>query len=107
MSASAAIVWFRQDLRLRNNPALHAAVQTGAPVIPVYIWSPEEEGKWAPGSASRWWLHHSLSALDKQLRERGSRLILAQGPALHALQKLAADTDAGSVFWNKRYEPAA
>jgi deoxyribodipyrimidine photo-lyase len=107
MSANAAIVWFRQDLRLRNNPALHAAARRGAPVIPVYIWSPEEEGKWAPGSASRWWLHHSLSALDKQLRERGSRLILAHGPALPTLQKLAADTNAGEVFWNRRYEPAA
>jgi deoxyribodipyrimidine photo-lyase len=74
MSLPAAIVWFRQDLRLRNNPALHAATVSGAPVIPVYIWSPEEEGDWAPGSASRWWLHRSLASLDDQLRRRGSRL---------------------------------
>jgi deoxyribodipyrimidine photo-lyase len=103
----AAIVWFRQDLRLRNNPALHAAATSGGPVIPLYIWSPEEEGDWPPGAASRWWLHHSLRALDEELRERGSRLILARGPALRVLKKLVADTGANAVYWNKRYEPAA
>ena len=103
----AVIVWFRQDLRLADNPALHAAVQTGQPVIPVYIWSPEEEGEWAPGAASRWWLHHSLTALAKDLDSRGSRLILAKGRALTVLKKLAAATGATAVHWNKRYEPAA
>jgi deoxyribodipyrimidine photo-lyase len=103
----ATIVWFRQDLRLRDNPALHAAVATGTPVIPVYIWSPEEEGDWAPGAASRWWLHHSLAALDQDLRERGSRLILARGRAADVLKKLAANTGATAVHWNRRYEPAA
>lgn len=107
MSDGAAIVWFRQDLRLRDNPALHAAAATGLPVLPVYIWSPEEEGDWAPGGASRWWLHHSLNSLDESLRERGSRLILARGRAPEVLRKLAADTGATCVHWNKRYEPAA
>jgi deoxyribodipyrimidine photo-lyase len=105
--AGASIVWFRQDLRLRNNPALHAAVRGGRAVVPLYIWSPEEEGDWAPGGASRWWLHHSLSALDTDLRKRGSRLILAPGPALEALKKVAKQTGAESVYWNRRYEPAA
>jgi deoxyribodipyrimidine photo-lyase len=103
----ATIVWFRQDLRLRDNPALHAAVATGAPVIPVYIWSPEEEGEWVPGAASRWWLHHSLTALAQEIESRGSRLILARGRALRVLKKLATATGATAVHWNKRYEPAA
>lgn len=103
----ATIVWFRQDLRLRDNPALHAAAARDAPLIPVYIWSPEEEGEWAPGAASRWWLHHSLSALDKSLRERGSQLILARGSALEVLGGLASRFHAAAVFWNRRYEPAA
>jgi len=107
MSGGATLVWFRQDLRLRDNPALHAAAATGLPVIPVYIWSPEEEGEWAPGAASRWWLHHSLLALDQELKKRGSRLVLARGRALQVLRKLAADTGATSVHWNRRYEPAA
>jgi len=103
----AVIVWFRQDLRLKDNPALHAAVETGQPVIPVYIWSPEEEGDWAPGAASKWWLHQSLQALAADLESRGSRLILARGRALAVLKKLAASTGATAVHWNKRYEPAA
>lgn len=105
--SGAVIVWFRQDLRLRDNPALHAAAVRGLPVIPVYIWSPEEEGDWPPGAASRWWLHQSLAALNETLRDRGSRLVLARGPAFDVLRDLAARTRAGAVFWNRRYEPAA
>ncbi len=57
------LVWFRQDLRLADNPALQAAVKRGEPIIPVYLWAPEDEGDWPPGAASRWWLHQSLIAL--------------------------------------------
>lgn len=101
------IVWLRQDLRLRDNPALHAATSLGAAVIPVYIWSPEEEGDWPPGAATRWWLHHSLASLADSLAERGSRLIIARGPALETLRTLAEKTSATAVYWNRRYEPAA
>src|SRR5262249_7306394 len=105
--SGTAVVWFRQDLRLRNNPALHAALSSGDAVIPLYIWSPAEEGDWPPGAASRWWLHHSLQALDSALRERGSRLILASGPASSVLLRVAAEIGASAVYWNRRYEPAA
>ncbi len=105
--SAATIVWFRQDLRLRDNPALHAAAAAGQAVVPVYIWSPEEEGEWAPGAASRWWLHHSLAALSKELESRGSRLILARGTALSILKRLVEETGATAVHWNRRYEPAA
>jgi deoxyribodipyrimidine photo-lyase len=105
--SGGTIVWFRQDLRLRDNPALHAAAAKGGPVIPVYIWSPQEEGEWAPGSASRWWLHQSLIALNKELRQQGSRLILASGRTPGVLKKLAAEAGAVAIHWNKRYEPAA
>jgi deoxyribodipyrimidine photo-lyase len=102
-----AIVWFRQDLRLADNPALDAAVKRGQPIIPLYIWAPEDEGDWPPGAASRWWLHQSLHALDIALRERGSRLILAKGRAVEVLSALARQSGATAVFWNRRYEPAA
>ena len=103
----ATIVWFRQDLRLEDNPALSAAAARGGPVVPVYIWAPEEEGKWAPGAASRWWLHQSLSALDAALRPLGSRLILRRGGSLAALSGLIRECGASAVFWNRRCEPAA
>ena len=71
------VVWFRLDLRLlQDNPPLHAAIARRGPVIPVYVLADNAEGKWAPGGASRWWLHQSRGALDAALRERGSRLDL-------------------------------
>ena len=102
-----SIVWFRQDLRLLDQPALGAAVLRGAPVIPLYIWAPEEDGDWPPGAASRWWLHHSLASLDQSLRARGSRLILRRGPSLAAIRQIAAATGASHLYFNRLYEPAA
>lgn len=102
-----AIVWFRQDLRLADNPALLAAASRGEPIIPVYIWAPEEEGAWPLGAASRWWLHQSLKQLDTSLRQLGSRLILRRGPTLATLQYLLKTTGSEAVYWNRRYEPAA
>jgi deoxyribodipyrimidine photo-lyase len=99
-------LWFRHDLRLADNPALLAAVRHGGPVIPVFIWSPEDEGRWPPGAASRWWLHQSLAELDASLRQRGSRLIIRRGPALEAIRELLNFTGAAAVYWNRRYEPA-
>ena len=71
---SASIVWFRNDLRLADNPALIAALGSGRPVVPVYVLDAETEGVRATGAASRWWLHHSLASLDASLRALGSRL---------------------------------
>jgi len=105
--SAAGIVWYRQDLRLRDNPALSAACERGTPVIPLYIWSPEEEGGWPPGAAARWWLHQSLRSLDASLRERGLRLIIRRGPTLEALRTVIRTTGATAVYWNRRYEPAA
>ncbi|HUA66427.1 MAG TPA: deoxyribodipyrimidine photo-lyase [Alphaproteobacteria bacterium] len=101
-----SIVWYRLDLRLSDNPALVAAAKRGGEVVPIFIWSPEEEGDWFPGSASRWWLHQSLAALEKQLREMGSRLIIRRGPSLQTLLAMVTETGATAVFWNRRYEPA-
>ncbi|TXH68387.1 MAG: deoxyribodipyrimidine photo-lyase [Lysobacteraceae bacterium] len=101
-----AIVWFRRDLRLGDNPALQAALDAGYVPIPVYIHAPEEEGAWAPGAASDAWRHHSLAALDADLRGRGARLRIFHAPSLQTLQTLAAACEAEAVFWNRRYEPA-
>ena len=86
MSPNATLVWFRLDLRVEDNRALCAAIDRGMPVIPVFVWSPDEEGTWPPGSASHWWLHQSLQALDAQLRGLGSRLIVTQGETLPTSQ---------------------
>ncbi|MBW8852558.1 MAG: deoxyribodipyrimidine photo-lyase [Xanthomonadales bacterium] len=101
-----AIVWFRNDLRLADHPALQAALDGGYAPIPVYIHAPEEEGDWAPGAAVLAWRRKSLAALDADLRKRGSRLRIFHAPTLQTLQTLAAACDAEAVFWNRRYEPA-
>jgi deoxyribodipyrimidine photo-lyase len=106
VSQPPVIVWFDRELRLIDHPALESAVATGRPVLPVFIWSPEDEAPWAPGAASRWWLHQSLGALDASLRARGSKLIVRQGPAAETLLSLATETGADRVFWSRRYEPA-
>ncbi len=103
---STAIVWFRRDLRLRDNPALQAAIEAGHDVIPVYIHAPHEEGAWAPGAASDAWLHHSLQQLDAQLRAIGSALLLRSGDSMAQLQALIAESGAEAVYWNRKYEPA-
>jgi deoxyribodipyrimidine photo-lyase len=100
-SKPLAIVWFFRDLRLSDNPALSAAAKLGK-VVPVFIWTPEEEGAWPPGAASRWWLHHSLKSLTASL----GGLVIRRGPSLAALRQLVKETGATAVFWNRRYEPA-
>ncbi len=101
-----SIVWFRQDLRLDDNPALRAAVAAGDAVVPVFLWGAKEES-WPPGAASRWWLHRSLKALDTSLRAAGSRLIVRRGKVSAVLKELVRETGAEKVFWNQLYEPAA
>lgn len=106
ISNRPTIVWFRRDLRLADNPALHEAAQQGGPIIPVFIWAPEEEAPWEPGGAGRWWLHHSLDALGQALAAKGSRLIVRRGSTLETLKQLLAETGAEGVMWNRLYEPA-
>jgi deoxyribodipyrimidine photo-lyase len=105
-TVSVAIVWFRRDLRLTDNPALAEALAAADAVVPVYIHAPEEEGAWAPGAASRWWLHRSLESLRRDLAARGNRLIVRRGPTLEVLSALARECGARSIHWNRLYEPA-
>lgn len=102
-----ALMWFRQDLRLTDNNALHAACAAYHDIIPVYVHAPEDAAPWSPGAASNWWLHHSLTALDESLRARGSRLIIRRGPAREAILALTAESGAKAVYWNRCMEPAA
>jgi deoxyribodipyrimidine photo-lyase len=97
------IVWFRDDLRLADNPALAEAAGHGAPILPVYVFDEESEGLRPLGGASRWWLHHSLAALGADLAARGAPLLLLRGAAEPAVLRLAEVVDAGAVHWNRRY----
>jgi deoxyribodipyrimidine photo-lyase len=103
---STAIMWFRRDLRLADNPALSAACAGADRVVLLYVHAPDEEGDWPPGAASRWWLHQSLGRLSAALRSRGAELHLRRGPSLDALLSVARATGADRVYWNRLYEPA-
>ena len=98
------LLWLRQDLRLHDHPALVAAAHHG-PVIPVYVLDDEAPGTWTIGAAQRWWLHHSLKALDSALRDKGSRLILRRGRAPEVLEALMAETGATAIHAIRHYEP--
>jgi deoxyribodipyrimidine photo-lyase len=106
-NSCGTIVWFRQDLRLHDNPALRAALQRGGWILAIYIRCDDEEADWPPGAASRWWLHQSLQQFSNALRTRDSRLILKVGPAHQVIRDLVKQSGADAVYWNRRYEPAA
>jgi len=99
------LVWFREDLRVSDNPALHAAAESGSPVLCVFIFDPEASGTNAPGGASRWWLHGSLTALDEALRKLGAELAVIEGAAEEIIPAIVAETDTTAIFWNRRYGP--
>ena len=103
---NSTIMWFRQDLRLADNAALDAAMAQG-PVLPVYVLDDEAAGAWRTGRAQRWWLHHSLVALDAALRERGTPLLFLRGDAVALLAALAEVVGAGVVHASRLYEPWA
>ena len=102
MTQKAAIVWFRQDLRLADNPALTQALEDGYAVIPVYILDDDHAGQWKMGGASRWWLYQSLTALNGHLREH---MVFRLGKADEILPDIIQDTGAQAVYWNRCYEP--
>ena len=104
--STTALVWFRRDLRLADNPALQAAVKAHDHVVPVFIHAPDEEAPWQPGAASQWWLHHSLNALAADLEQHGAPLVIRRGDSLTALLELVGETGAAAVYWNRLYEPA-
>ncbi len=104
---AAVIMWFRNDLRLADNPALHAAAASGLPVIPLFILDDDAAGRWRAGGASRWWLHGSLAALTKSLTDVGSRLILARGSTRKILPRIASDVGAEAIYCSRAYEPWA
>lgn len=98
-----AIVWFRDDLRLADHPALTAAVASGAPILCLYVL--EEDPSQRPlGAASRWWLDKSLGALDAAIAARGGKLILRRGSALSVVPEVVRETGAGSLFFNSRHD---
>ncbi len=107
MTSAPTMLWFRQDLRLTDQPALLAALEAGGPVLPVFVLDEAAAGRWAPGGAARWWLHHSLAALAADLAARGSMLVLRRGDAAVIIPALAAEAGITEVHTGRPPEPWA
>lgn len=97
-------MWFREDLRLADNPALTAAVEAGDKIICLFIQETGVDGARALGGAAKWWLHKSLAALAERIEERGGVLTLRRGDPRKIILALATETGAAAVFWNRRYD---
>jgi deoxyribodipyrimidine photo-lyase len=102
-AGAPTIVWLRDDLRLADNPALTAAVARDAPVIILYLFDDESPEVRPLGSASRWWLHHSLTALDAAITALGGTLVLRRGAARTVIPAVVAEAGADAIYWNRRY----
>ncbi len=94
-------MWFRNDLRITDNPALSEACLKGD-IIPVFIHDNVNHPNKQIGSASKWWLHQSLISLNKDL---DGGLITLTGDPKKIIPKLVNESGASSVVWNRNYEP--
>ncbi|GGE45224.1 deoxyribodipyrimidine photo-lyase [Agaricicola taiwanensis] len=106
-SSAPVIVWFRDDLRVGDNPALVHATEAGRPIIALYVLDLISEFPRPLGTATRWWLHGSLESLRTSLLRVGIPLVLRCGPTIDVVRDLAEETGAEAVAWNRRYDPAA
>lgn len=96
------LLWFRRNLRLHDNAALIAAADSGRPIIPVYIVDEQDSG-----GAARWWLHHSLVSLDRDLQKLGGSLLIRAGSPARVLTQLVDETGACALYFTRRYEPTS
>ncbi|NCC21660.1 MAG: deoxyribodipyrimidine photo-lyase [Alphaproteobacteria bacterium] len=103
-STRPAIVWFRQDLRLADNPALTAASHSGRPLVCAFVLD-DSPGNRTSGGASRWWLLHSLIALAADLGDLGMALVLRKGRAVDEITRLIEETNAAEIHYCDRIEP--
>jgi deoxyribodipyrimidine photo-lyase len=95
------IVWFRDDLRLSDHPALSAAAKTGAPVIGLFVLDEESSGIRSLGGAVRWWLAQSLRRLQASVQAAGADLVQRRGAAAEVIPAIAREAKAGAVYWNE------
>jgi deoxyribodipyrimidine photo-lyase len=95
-----SLVWFRDDLRLSDHPALNAAARSGRPVLCLYVLDDRSRGVRPLGGAARWWLAQSLRSLQSSLGERGATLVLRRGAAAQVVAEVAREIDAEAVYCN-------
>ena len=103
MTSKTAIIWFRRDLRLHDNPAFKYAADNNYRIYPLFIFDTKSDQKWMIGDAAKWWLSKSLTSLNSSL---SGNLNLKSGDPLEVLRQLVRVTEnCEAIFWNRCYEP--
>ncbi len=92
---------------MADNPALVAAIDSGRPVLPVFILDQETPGKWAPGAGSLWWMHQTLESLGKTFAAAGAPLVLRRGRVADVLRHLVHEVGAAEIHAGRPVEPWA
>ena len=100
---SPIIVWFRNDLRIHDNPALYHASLNGNPIIPLFILDKDAMDR-DYGAAQKLWLHYALNSLREEFKKFDLDLIVRQGNTLEILDSIIKETNAVGVYWNRHYE---
>jgi deoxyribodipyrimidine photo-lyase len=98
---TSAIYWFRQDLRLLDNPALNRAIENTSALLPVYCLPQQERSVWLAqrvGQHRQAFLHQAVVGLKKQLRSSGSDLLSLNGNAVTALIELSTKLHIQDIF---------
>jgi deoxyribodipyrimidine photo-lyase len=104
---TSSLLWFRNDLRLADNPALAAALSSADKLTLLYVLDDDAPGAWRMGGASRWWLHHSIASLAQSISSRGAKLMLRRGSARKIIPELAAELKVTEVHAGRSFEPWA
>lgn len=96
-------MWFRDDLRLADNPALHDAAQRGEDIVALFVLDEQSAEARPLGGAVKWWLHESLAQIGKDLNALGVPLVLRRGAATDVIREVLAESGATRLVFNRRY----
>ena len=102
-----ALLWFRRDLRIQNNTALNAALRSGLPVLPLFIFDPSVLKDLPPDDARVNFIYDCLKELHTYFRMRGSSLLCKRGKVVDIFEELLRTYNLKEVYANKDYEPDA
>jgi deoxyribodipyrimidine photo-lyase len=102
-----SLFWFRRDLRLEDNTGLYHALQSGFPVIPLFIFDDDILENLPENDARVTFIYDMLLKLKEQLHTIESSILIKKGKTIEVWNSLLAEYDVQQVFFNKDYEPYA
>jgi deoxyribodipyrimidine photo-lyase len=102
-----SVHWFRCDLRLSDNTALHTAVGAGDAVIPIFIFDPRILKAPEVSANQVAFMIECLHSLEKNVEAAGGKLIFRHGPVLDEMRTVLRESGAHALYYNRDYEPYA